>query len=237
MDIDNESSYDEDITIFSPHGRLYQVEYARESVKKGTTTIGLKFKDGVILLALKNVASNLVEYSVLDKIKKIDTYISCTFCGLSADARNLIDFAREEAKINKFLYGDNIPIKFLVENLCQYMNVYSRFEIVRPFGVVLFIAGVDEKGSHLFVMDPSGAFLEYKAICEGKKKNVVIKYLEKYYNENMNIKTAIKLGLQAIKKSTKKKIESKYIEICVVEKNKPFEKLSIKDIDYYMKKV
>jgi len=237
MDIDDESSYDEDITIFSPHGRLYQVEYARESVKKGTTTIGLKFKDGVILLALKNVASNLVEYSVLDKIKKIDTYISCTFCGLSADARNLIDFAREEAQINKFLYGDNIPIKFLVENLCQYMNVYSRFEIVRPFGVVLFIAGVDEKGPHLFVTDPSGAFLEYKAICEGKKKNVVIKYLEKYYNENMNIKTAIKLGLQAIKKSTKKKIESKYIEICVVEKNKPFEKLSIKDIDYYMKKV
>lgn len=237
MDIDNESSYDEDITIFSPHGRLYQVEYARESVKKGTTTIGLKFKDGVILLALKNVASNLVEYSVLDKIKKIDTNISCTFCGLSADARNLIDFAREEAQINKFLYGDNIPIKFLVENLCQYMNVYSRFEIVRPFGVVLFIAGVDEKGPHLFVTDPSGAFLEYKAICEGKKKNVVIKYLEKYYNENMDIETAIKLGLQAIKKSTKKKIESKYIEICVVEKNKPFEKLSIKDIDYYMKKV
>ncbi|PNX47290.1 MAG: hypothetical protein BV456_11185 [Thermoplasmata archaeon M8B2D] len=237
MDIDDESSYDEDITIFSPHGRLYQVEYARESVKKGTTTIGLKFKDGVILLALKNVASNLVEYSVLDKIKKIDTYISCTFCGLSADARNLIDFAREEAQVNKFLYGNNIPIKVLVENLCQYMNVYSRFEIVRPFGVVLFIAGVDEKGPHLFVTDPSGAFLEYKAICEGKKKNVVIKYLEKYYNENMNIKTAIKLGLQAIKKSTKKKIESKYIEICVVEKNKPFEKLSIKDIDYYMKKV
>lgn len=237
MDIDDESSYDEDITIFSPHGRLYQVEYARESVKKGTTTIGLKFKDGVILLALKNIGSNLVEYSVLDKIKKIDTYISCTFCGLSADARNLIDFAQEEAQINKFLYGKNIPIKVLVENLCQYMNVYSRFEIVRPFGVVLFIAGVDEKGPHLFVTDPSGAFLEYKAICEGKKKNVVIKYLEKYYNENMNIETAIKLGLQAIKKSTKKKIESKYIEICVVEKNKPFEKLSIKDIDYYMKKV
>ena len=237
MDIDDESSYDEDITIFSPHGRLYQVEYARELVKKGTTTIGLKFKDGVILLALKNIGSNLVEYSVLDKIKKIDTYISCTFCGLSADARNLIDFAREEAQINKFLYGDNIPIKFLVENLCQYMNVYSRFEIVRPFGVVLFIAGVDEKGPHLFVMDPSGAFLEYKAICEGKKKNVVIKYLEKYYNENMDIETAIKLGLQAIKKSTKKKIDSEYIEICVVEKNKPFEKLSIKDIDYYMKKV
>ena len=237
MDIDDESSYDEDITIFSPHGRLYQVEYARESVKKGTTTIGLKFKDGVIFLALKNIGSNLIEYSVLDKIKKIDTYVSCTFCGLSADARNLIDFAREEAQINKFLYGDNIPIKFLVENLCQYMNVYSRFEIVRPFGVVLFIAGVDEKGPHLFVTDPSGAFLEYKAICEGKKKNVVIKYLEKYYNENMNIETAIKLGLQAIKKSTKKKIESKYIEICVVEKNKPFEKLSIKDIDNYIKKV
>ena len=179
MDIDDEFSYDEDITIFSPHGRLYQIEYARESVKKGTTTIGIKFKNGVILLALNNIGSNLIEYSVLDKIKKIDTYISCTFCGLSADARNLIDFAREEVQINKFLYGDDIHIKFLLDRLCEYMNVYSRFKIVRPFGVVLFIAGVDEKGPHLFVTDPSGAFLEYKAICEGKKKNVVIKYLEK----------------------------------------------------------
>jgi len=237
MDIDDEVSYDEDITIFSPQGRLYQVEYARESVKKGTTTIGIKFKDGVILLALKNIGSNLIEYSVLDKIKKIDTYICCTFCGLSADARNLIDFAREEVQINKFLYGDDINIKFLIDQLCEYMNVYSRFEIVRPFGVVLFIAGVDEKGPHLFVTDPSGAYLEYKAICEGKKKNTIMKYLEKYYNENMNIETAIKLGLQAIKKSTKKKIESKYIELGVVEKNKPFEKLSNKLIDTYIKKV
>jgi proteasome alpha subunit len=237
MDIDDDLSYDEDVTIFSPQGHLYQVEYARESVKKGTTTIGIKFKDGVILLALKNIGSKLIEYSVMDKIKKIDTYISCTFCGLSADARNLIDFAQEEVQINKVLYGDDIHIKFLVDKLCEYMNVYSRFEIVRPFGVVLFIGGVDEKGPHLFVTDPSGAYLEYKAICEGKKKNAVTKYLEKYYKENMNTETAIKLVIQAIKKSTKKKIESKYIELGIVTKNKPFEKLSTKDIDNYIKKV
>ena len=237
MDIDDEVSYDGDITIFSPHGRLYQVEYAREAVKKGTTTVGLKFKDGVILLALKNISSNLIEYSVMDKIEKIDTYIGCTFCGLSADARNLIDFAREEVQINKFLYDDQTSIKFLVEALCEHMNVYSRFEIVRPFGVVLFIAGVDEKGPHLFATDPSGVFFEYKAVCEGKRNNAVKKYFEKYYKENMNIEKAIILCLKAIKKSTKKKITSKYIELTVVEKNKPFKKLSIKEIDYYMKKV
>ena len=237
METDDEVSYDGDITIFSPHGRLYQVEYAREAVKKGTTTIGLKFKDGVILLALKNIGSNLIEYSVMDKIKKIDTYISCTFCGLSADARNLIDFAREEVQINKFLYGGKVSIKFLVEALCEYLNVYSRFEIVRPFGVTLFIGGIDEKGPHLYATDPSGAFFEYKALCEGKRNNIVTKYLEKYYKENMNIEKAIKLALQAIKKSTKIKITSKYIELAVVEKNRPFKKFSIKELDYFMKKV
>jgi len=235
MDID-EISYDGDITIFSPQGRLYQVEYARETVKKGATTLGLKFQDGVLLFALKNISSNLVELNALDKINQINNYTICTYCGLSADARHLIDFAREEVQTYKIWYDEQISIKTLVENICEYMNVYSRFEIVRPFGVVLLIAGIDEKGPHLFATDPSGSFLEYKAICQGKKYGNVTTYLEKYYKFNMKIDDAIHLGLNAIKKSTNKKIDSNNIEIAIVEKNKTFRKFISKEINKYLKK-
>ena len=232
----DEVAYDGDITIFSPQGRLYQVEYARETVKKGATTLGLKFKEGVILITLKNISSQLIELNALDKINQINSYTICTFCGLSADARQLIDFARDEVQIYNIWYDERISIKTLVENICEYMNVYSRFEIVRPFGVVLLIAGIDEKGPRLFATDPSGSFLEYKAICEGKKNENVTKYLEKYYKSEMNFDTAINLGINAIKKSTNKKINSDNIEIAFVGKNKPFQKLSIKEINKHIKK-
>jgi len=232
-----ESSYDEDITIFSPQGRLYQVEYARETVKKGSTTIGLKFNKGIIFISIISNSSNIIENKSLEKISKIDENIACTFCGLSADARQIVSLAIDEIQINKVQYGDEISIKNLVENICEYINIFSRYQAVRPFGVVMLFGGIDKTGIHLYATDPSGAFVEYKAICEGKKNESVVKYLEKNYEENLNFEKALILALNALKKSAGKKISSKKLDICVIEENKFFKKLTKKEIDKHLKKV
>lgn len=232
---DEESSYDEDITIFSPQGRLYQVEYARETVRKGATTLGIKFDNGVLFIALKNKFSKTVESISVEKIYQIDNYIACTYCGLSADARKLIDYLLEEIQINKIWYDEEITIKNLVENLCAYINLFSRYQSVRPFGVVMFIGGIDCKGPNLFITDPSGSFIQYNAVCEGMKNEIVTKYLEKNYKKHIDLEKAVILGLNAINKVTSKKIKPENLEIGIIDKDRSFKKLGQDEIKKYLK--
>jgi len=228
-----DSSYDENTTIFSPDGRLFQVEYARETIKKGATTIGLKFKNGVILIAYKKDFSRLTESQSLDKIFQIDNNIICSYIGLQADAKHLIELSLEEAALYKLGYDEQIQVKTLVENICEYKHIFTIYDVLRPFGVVLFIAGLDAKGVHLFSTDPSGVFLEHKAVCEGEKSNSVINYLIKNYKENLSCNNAIKLGLDALKNSFKRKLYPKNIEIGVIKKNKVFYKISKKQLKIF----
>jgi len=225
-----DSHYDYDSTIFSPDGRLFQVEYARETIKKGSTTIGLKFKDGVLLITYKNISSNLIEISSTDKITQIDDNIICAYVGLSADARHLLDYSREVAAIHRVWYDEQITIKDLVEEICRYKHLFTTYYGLRPFGLVLLIAGIDIKGIHLFGTDPSGTFLEYKTICEGYKNNIITKYLEKHYKENLTKEKAIKFVIDTIKKSIRKKIDTNSLEIGIIERNKVYYKLSKKEI-------
>ncbi|MDI6887907.1 MAG: proteasome subunit alpha, partial [Candidatus Thermoplasmatota archaeon] len=113
-------AYDRAITVFSPDGRLFQVEYAREAVKRGTTAVGAKFKDGAVLIIDKRVTSRLVEPVSIEKIYQIDDHIGCATSGLVADARVLVDRARIEAQINKIYYDEKIPVELLVKRLCDF---------------------------------------------------------------------------------------------------------------------
>jgi len=230
-----DSHYDYDSTIFSPDGRLFQVEYARQTIKKGSTTIGLKFKDGVLLTTYKNISSKLIEISSTDKIAQIDDNIICAYVGLSADARHLLDYSQETAAIHRIWYDQQITVKDLVKEICKYKHLFTTYYGLRPFGLVLLIAGIDIKGIHLFGTDPSGTFLEYKTICEGYKNNSISKYLEKYYKENLTKEKALKFVIQTIKKSIRKKIESNCLEIGIIERNKIYYKLSKKEIQNIIK--
>jgi proteasome alpha subunit len=225
------SMYDEDSTIFSPDGRLFQVEYARETVKKGDTTVGLKFNKGVLLVAYKSMFSNLVEVDSIDKITKIDDNIGCAFVGLSADARHLIEFAQEEAQIHRIWYDEPIAVKTLVKSVCDYKQLFTTFTGVRPFGVILLLAGVDPTGIRLFSTDPSGAYIEYKAICEGKNSDKITAYLNKNYLEEIDHDEALKLAIDAIQKSGVKKLKKDNLEIASIEKNNSFQKFSKKEIN------
>jgi len=221
-----DSDYDYDSTIFTPNGRLLQVEYAREAIKKGSTTIGLKYRDGVIIITYKDVSTKLIEISSIEKISQIDTNLISAYVGLSADARHLIDYSQDIAANYKLWYDEEINIRNLVEELCEYVHLFTTFGGLRPFGLVLLIAGIDSTGIHLYATDPSGSFLDYKAICEGVKSKNILKYLNKHYNENLTFNQAIKLAIDSIKKNYKRKINIDFFEVGIIDKNIGFYKLN-----------
>jgi proteasome alpha subunit len=218
--------YDEASTIFSPDGRLYQVEYAREAVKKGSTTMGFKWKDGVLLLAHKPETSKLVNLRSLEKIYQIDTHIACVATGLVADGRHLVEIAREEAQWNKIRYDEPISVKDLVNILCEYKHMYTQFDGVRPFGVVLLVGGIDSTGKYLFSTDPSGAYLGYKAVCEGKKSSDAMTQFTKNYTTDISLHQALELGFQTMKKITKPKFNAETVEAAVIDGKTGYYKLS-----------
>jgi len=208
--------YDRAITVFSPDGRLFQVEYAREAVKRGATAIGIKTKEGVILLADKRVASRLLEADTIEKIYKIDEHICAATSGLVADARVLIERARVEAQINRLTYDEPITIKELAKRICDFKQQYTQFGGVRPFGVSLLIAGVDEVPK-LYETDPSGALLEYKATAIGMGRNVVMEYFEKEYREDLTFEDALILGLVAMGKAIESELNPEGLEVGYVK--------------------
>jgi len=230
-------AYDRGITVFSPDGRLFQVEYAREAVKKGTTTIGLKFKDGVILIVDKRVSSRLVEPRSIEKIYTIDEFIGCATSGLVADARILVDQARKDAQVHKVTYGENITVEALVKKICDFKQNYTQYGGVRPFGTALLMAGVDDLGCHLFETDPSGALVAYKAGSIGAGRPVVMDTFEKEFKDNMTYKDAMALGLKALSAAIEDKVTVETVEVGVVEKDRAFRRLDDKELAGFIEKL
>ena len=229
-------AYDRAITVFSPDGRLFQVEYAREAVKRGTTTVGLKYKDGVVLIVDKRITSHLIEPRSIEKIFEIDDHIGCATSGLVADARVLIDRARLDAQINEITYNEKIQVKTLVKRICDFKQTYTQYGGVRPFGTALLIAGIDDTGPRLFATDPSGALMEYKASSEGAGRDAAMAYFEKHYKENMSRDEAIILGIKALSQGNGGKVNPEAIEIGLVEKGVKFHKLPPEKTLEYVKK-
>jgi proteasome alpha subunit len=230
-------AYDRAITVFSPDGRLFQVEYARVAVTRGTTTAGLKFKDGIVLMADKKIASKLMEPSSVEKIFQIDEHVGCATSGLVADARALVDYARIVSQINKVTYDEKISVDLLVKKICDYKQNYTQYGGVRPFGTALLVAGVDSLGNHLFETDPSGALVSYKAGSIGSGRNAVMELFEEKFEEDMSMDAAIILGLEGLSKSSEEKLNEQAVEIGIVKKGEKFKRLTDDEVAVYIEKV
>ncbi len=223
--------YDRAITVFSPDGRLYQVEYAREAVKRGTTAVGIKAKDGVILIVDKRVSSKLLEPLSIEKIFKIDDHIGVASSGLVGDARALVDRARVECQINRVTYDEPIEVEALAKRLCDHMQTLTQYGGIRPYGTALLIAGISDGEGRLFETDPSGTLLEYKATGIGIGRPAAMKVFEEEYNPAISIKDAILLGLKALHSATEGKFDVETVEIGVIEKKKPvFRKMTKEEV-------
>ncbi|EMA10341.1 proteasome alpha subunit [Haloarcula vallismortis] len=193
-----QQAYDRGITIFSPDGRLYQVEYAREAVKRGTASIGVRTSDGVVLAVDKRIRSPLMERSSVEKIHKADDHIGIASAGHVADARQLIDFARRQAQVNQLRYGEPVGVETLTKEITDYIQQYTQVGGARPFGVALIIGGIVNGEPRLFETDPSGTPYEWKALAVGADRGDIRDYLEEHYDEGMDLDDGVDLALAAL---------------------------------------
>jgi proteasome alpha subunit len=233
----SKTAYDSAITVYSPDGRLFQVEYAREAIKRGAMAVGVKYKNGVVLIAEKKTRNKLVETRITEKLFKIDDSIGCVVAGLIADGRVLVDYARNDAQINRITYNERIPVSILAKKICEFMRLHTQYAGLRPFGVSLLIAGIDEEGIHLYETDPSGALIGYKAGGIGEGRPAVTEIFEDNYKEDMSRRQAVLLGLDALKKVEDRKFDASEIELGVIERDLGFQKVSKEDIQKYLDKL
>ncbi|OQX21725.1 MAG: proteasome endopeptidase complex, archaeal, alpha subunit [Candidatus Altiarchaeales archaeon A3] len=213
------SAYDRGITIFSPDGRLFQVEYAREAVRRGTTTIGICFKDGVLLAVDKNIMSKLIVPDSIEKIFMIDNHIAVAVSGLVADARRLVADARLMSQRHHLLYAEPITPFSLTSQICEEKQVYTQWGGARPFGISLLIAGVVNKEWQLFETDPSGAFTRCYASAIGMKKKEVEEIFEKKHEVSMSKDEAMKLALSALNFVADGKTNAENVDMTIIETN------------------
>jgi proteasome alpha subunit len=215
--------YDRTIAVFSPDGRLFQVEYAKEAVKKGVTSLGIVFKDGIILATVKQLDELMISTS-MEKIFQIDDHVGAVAAGYLADARMLTNQARIRAQVHRITYEEPIDIWEIAKVIGDRMQISTLYAGLRPFGVSLLIGGVDVTGPHLIESDPSGMLFEWVAYSIGRGSTVANKIFKQRWREGMSKQDAIKLAIETLKKS-EKGVSEKNIEIAVIEKEKRFTKL------------
>jgi proteasome alpha subunit len=229
--------YDRAITVFSPDGRLLQVEYARKTVSQGTTAMGVACSDGVVLVADKRIIDPLIIPASVEKVFQIDNHIGATMSGLISDGRILVERAQEDAQRHKIVYGEPIDVLSMVKEVCNFKQFYTQYAGIRPFGVSLLIAGVDDVPK-LYGTEPSGIYFQYRANAIGEGAAIVNKFLKQNYKDSINTDGAIILCLKALKKVLGTKFSKDRIEAAVILKStKKYQKVSENKMSEYFKKI
>jgi proteasome alpha subunit len=227
------AGYDRAITVFSPDGRLYQVEYAIETVRRGTLAIGIRCKDGVVL-AVEEKSRKLQLSDVTQKIFQVDDHIGVAAAGYIPDARTQVDHARFFAQSNRLIYDEPVDVEGVAKNLADMAQQYTQYAGVRPFGVALILAGVDKTGSSLFLTDPSGTYIGYNAIAIGAGSDQVNEFLEKNYRADTDIKEAAVLAIESIYLVSEDKTGIRHIKMAMIDyRTKSMRKIEEQEIEKY----
>jgi len=229
-------AYDRAITVFSPDGRLFQVEYALETVNRGATILGIACSEGVVLGAEEKIESKLQDESFMWKVFEVDDHLGAAVVGLGSDARILIDQARVYAQSNKLMYDEPIDIEIVAKRVGDIKQLYTQHAGVRPFGVSIIFGGVDKTGSRLFATDPSGSIRGWKAVAVGVGKETVEGILKTEYNEKLDIETATKLAIKVLVKAQEARGEQPRVKIAVIPAaTKKIKQLTDEEIETYRK--
>jgi proteasome alpha subunit len=230
------AGYDRAITVFSPDGRLYQVEYAIETVRRGTLAIGIKSKDGIVL-AVEEKPRKLQNAEVTQKIFQVDDHIGVAAAGYIPDARTQVDNARFFSQSNRMIYDEPIEVESVAKHLADQCQQFTQYAGVRPFGVALIIAGVDKSGSTIYLTDPSGTYISYDAVAIGSGADQVTEYLEKYYKKDMSMEDAAALAIESIYLVSEEKDGVKHIKMShILNDTKLLTKIQEKDLEKYADK-
>ncbi len=230
-------AYDRAITVFSPDGRLFQVEYAMELVNRGATIIGLQCEEGIVLGSEENIEP-LEEAEYSWKIFRVDEHVGAAIVGLSSDARILIDQARIYAQSNKLTYDEPIDVEVVTKRICDIQQMYTQHAGVRPFGVSIIFAGVDKTGNHVFGTHPSGTYRGYKATALGAGRETVLAILKDEYKENMNLEATTKLAINCLAKALEARQLPARIKIAIISAaTKKMEMLKDERVEAHIKEL
>lgn len=217
----SKTEYDGGVNTFSPEGRIFQIEYAIEAVKLGSTSLGIQTADGVVLAAEKRVPSTLVEPNSVNKILEIDSHIGTVLSGMVADARILVEHARVESQDHRFTYNEPMRVESCTLAMCDLSLRFGesggkKKQLSRPFGVSLLIAGVDENGPQLWQTDPSGTYTRYDAQAIGAGAEGAQSVLSSQYHRSMSLEEAESLAVSILTQVMEDKISKSNIEVAAV---------------------
>ena len=230
-------AYDRAITVFSPDGRLFQVEYAMELVNRGATIMGIQCPEGVVLGSEENIEP-LEEAEYSWKIFKVDEHVGAAIVGLSSDARILIDQARIYAQSNKLTYDEPIDVEVVTKRICDIQQMYTQHAGVRPFGVSIIFGGVDKTGTHVFGTHPSGTYRGYKATALGAGRETVLAILKDEYRENLSLEENTKLTIKCLVKALEARQLPPRIKIAVIPKaTNQLQMLTDEKVESYIKEL
>ncbi|MFW9946329.1 MAG: archaeal proteasome endopeptidase complex subunit alpha [Candidatus Odinarchaeota archaeon] len=227
--------YDRALTVFSPEGRLFQVEYALEAVRRGTLAVAVKSKEGVCLAAQIKIPSNLMDADSIDKLFQVDEHIGVAISGLHADSRMLINYARVQAQSFRLTYDEPVRLNMLVKTLADIKQQYTQFGGIRPFGCALFFIAIDAGGTQIYTTSPSGIYRAFKSYALGSGESTAREYLTQNYKEDLTFDEVVKLTLNALKESideeaTKENIRAAYIK----SEDKKFHMCSKEEIEKFL---
>lgn len=221
----SKSDHDFNVNTYSPDGRIYQLEYAVEAVKLGSTSIGIQTPEGVVLAAEKRLASKLLEPSSVNKIFEIDHHIGCVLSGMVGDARILIEHARVEAQNHRFTYNQPMPVESCTLSTCDLSLRFGeggkKKLLSRPFGVALLVGGVGDQGPQLWTTDPTGTYTKYDAKAIGAGAEAAQTILVEQYHRRMTNKDAVKLAVSILKQVMEDTATKLNIEVSIVAVPEP----------------
>jgi len=229
-------AYDRAITVFSPDGRLFQVEYALETVNRGATILGIACSEGIVLGAEERKESTLQDERFMWKLFEVDQHLGAAVVGLGSDARILIDQARVYAQSNRLMYDEPIDVEVVAKRVGDIKQLYTQHAGVRPFGVSIIFGGIDKTGNRLFVTDPSGSIRGWKAIAFGVGRETVEGILKTDYKEDMDLQSATQLAIKSLVKAQEARGEKPGVKIAVIPAaTKKMETLADNEIEKHMK--
>ncbi|HEY4679712.1 MAG TPA: archaeal proteasome endopeptidase complex subunit alpha [Nitrosarchaeum sp.] len=230
-----QQGYDRAITVFSPDGRLYQVEYAIETVRRGTIAVGVKSKEGIVI-AVEEKPRKLQITDIAQKIFQIDDHVGVAAAGYIPDARSQVDNARFFSQSNKMIYDEAVEVETIAKHLADQCQQFTQYAGVRPFGVALILGGVVNNNAQLYLTDPSGTYISYDAIAIGSGSEQVTDFLEKTYKEELSLEEASVLASAAIYLSSEDKEGTSHIRMAQIKsKTGLFELVSDDQIGKYAK--
>jgi len=230
--------YDRAITMFSPDGRLLQVEYAKKTVRQGSTAIGMVCSDGVLLVADKRIVDKLVIPESVEKIFKIDDHIATTASGIISDARVLVERAQVRAQQHAVTYDTPIDTISIVKDICALKQVCTQSGGLRPFGVSLIVAGIDSDGPKVYETDPTGIFFQFRATVIGEGEQEIEEILSREYKETLTIDDGLRLALKALNQVLDKNFSVERIAAAYIKTDeKQFRELQRQNIERVLKDI